>query len=440
MKLKCLGAGQEVGRSGILIKTDNENILFDYGLKLHPKFKNQKNKNLSEKYKIEEEYTEEPLKIKEHLDAVILSHAHLDHSGDIPSLYKKGDPNLFLTEATLELSNLLWLDTLKIAKYDDKEPPFNKDEIKFANKAAFYLNLRETIEISKYSRLTFYDAGHISGSVISILETEGKKIMYTGDIRSEKSTLFKGFDRNLPQVDILITESTYGNKNHKSRENLEKELISEIKETIENGHKVILAAFAIERTQELIALLDKYKINAPIYVDGMGIKASRIFADHKEYLNDLKSFKKALDRTELITNHRTRKDILRTPEPAIIITTAGMLEGGPVMLYLKEFGNNKDNKLILTGYQVDGTNGDRLLKTGKLYIDKELYKINCQIKHVSISAHLDQKELFELIDIVKPKKIICVHGDSKTIEEFRKEINKKKIENIAPKVGDIFDI
>lgn len=440
MKLKCLGAGQEVGRSGILIKTDSENILFDYGLKLHPKFKNLKNKNLSEKYKLEEEYTEEPLKIKEHLDAVILSHAHLDHSGDIPSLYKKGDPNLFLTESTLELSNLLWLDTLKIAKYDNKEPPFYKDEIKLANKAAFYLNLRETIEISQESKLTFYDAGHISGSVISVLETEGKKIMYTGDIRGAKSTLFKGFDRNLPEVDVLITETTYGDKVHEPREKLEKELISEIKETIENGNKVILAAFAIERTQELISLMNKYKVNAPIYVDGMGVKATRIFADHKEYINDIKTFKKAIDRTELITNHRKRKEVLKSTEPAIIITTAGMLEGGPIMLYLKEFGDNRDNKLILTGYQVEGTNGDRLLQTGKLYIDKELYKINCQIKHISISAHLDEKELLELVDIVKPKKIVCIHGDPKTMDVFRKTLDKKKIENIAPKVGDIYDL
>lgn len=432
IKLKCLGAGQEVGRSGFLIQTDDENILFDYGLKLHPKYLGK-----TDSKKIDSErYTEQPLQIKEYLDAVILSHAHLDHSGNIPFLFKKDEPNLFLTEGTLDLSNILWLDTLKIAKYDKKEPFFQKEQIATAYDSAFYLDLKKTTEISENVKLTFYDAGHIVGSVISVLEMQGKKIMYTGDFRASKSILFPGYDRNLPKVDYLIMESTYGDTSHEAREEKEKKIINSVLESIEKNGKVILAAFAIERTQELIALMHKYKIEAPIYVDGMGIKVAKVFLDYPEYFNDYKEFKNAINRIEFISNYKVRKKVLKSNKAAIIITTAGMLEGGPIIQYIKEFGEDPSTKIILTGYQVKGTNGHRLETTGKLYIDGELFQPKCKVEHVSLSAHPDEKELLELVDLVKPKKIITVHGDSDVILEFKKTLENKGYEVFNPKVGD----
>ncbi len=434
MKLKCLGAGQEVGRSGILI-LGSDNVLFDYGLKLHPKYRDKKNKD---KYRIthEEKYTEAPLKIKEKLDAVILSHAHLDHSGDIPALYKNDNPNLFVTEGTLDLSNLLWKDTLKIARFERRDPPYYRDHMIEANKSAFYLDLKQTVEITDNSKLTFYDAGHIVGSTISVLEMDNKKIMYTGDFRNTRSSLFNGYDNDLPEVDYLIIESTYGDADHKPREQVEKEVIDAVKATLNRKGIVMLAAFAIERSQELIALLYKNNIKAPIYVDGMGTKATRIFLEYPEYFKDHREFKKAVNSVELVTNHRMRKEMAKDSSPKVIITTAGMLEGGPIMFYLKQYGDNKNNLLMTTGYQVEGTNGHRLHTTGKMFIDDELFEPLCEIKHNSLSAHPDQGELIELVNLVNPKKVICIHGDPDAITKFRKELKDEGYETEAPKVGD----
>jgi putative mRNA 3-end processing factor len=434
MKLKCLGAGNEVGRSGFLLY-GSDKILFDYGLKLNPKYLNEK----SEKVDFEGN-VEEPIKITEYLDAVILSHAHLDHSGDIPSLYKKYNPNLFLTQATLDLSSLLWKDTLKIAKYEQKTPPFEKEDMYAAQDSAFFLKLNKPTEITKNSKLTFYDAGHITGSVISVIEMDGKKIMYTGDFRAEESSLFAGYDRNIPEVDYLIIESTYGSENHIPRKKIEEGLIKEIQDTLKKKGMVMLSSFAIERSQELISLMHKYKIKAPIYVDGMGVKATDIFLNYPEFFKDYKDFKKSIKDVVFIRNSKIRKNLLRETTPSIIITTAGMLEGGPILLYLKEFGDDPKNKLITTGYQVDGTNGSRLKETGKLFIDGDLYQPRCEIKHASFSGHPGRDELIKFVKKVKPKKVVCVHGDPSSIVDFRKTLEKDGFETIAPMTGEIIDL
>jgi putative mRNA 3-end processing factor len=434
MKLKCLGAGHEVGRSGFLL-IGSDKILFDYGLKLNPRYLNDKTKKIDFEGNIEE-----PIKLTEYVDAVILSHAHLDHSGNIPSIFKKYNPNLFLTQPTFDLSFLLWKDTLKISKFDHRIPPFEKEEMYSASENAFYLNLKETIEISKHSRLTLYDAGHIVGSSICLVEMDDKKIMYTGDFRTTESSLFKGYDRKLPEVDYLIIESTYGSEKHKPRKELEEELILEIKNSLKEKGKVILASFAIERTQELLSLLNDYKIDVPIYVDGMGVKATQIFLEYPEYFKNYKEFKKATKRCIFINNHKIRKEVLQETKPCVIITTAGMLEGGPILLYLKEFGEIENNKLIMTGYQVEGTNGDRLKNTGQLYIDGDLFTPRCKIKHISFSGHPDKNELLDFVKLVNPKKVICIHGDSDSIAEFQETLESKGFKTEAPRTGEIIEL
>ncbi len=434
MKIKCLGAGHEVGRSGFLV-SGTDKILFDYGLKLNPRYLNEKSEKIDFEGNIEE-----PIKITEQIDGVILSHAHLDHSGDIPSLYKKNSPNLFLTQATLDLSSLLWKDTLKIAKFEQKKPPYEIDQMYAALDSAFYLKLRSPTEITKHTKLTLYDAGHITGSVISVLEMDGKKIMYTGDFRASESSLFPGYDKDLPEVDYLIIESTYGSSNHLPRKKIEQELISEIQTTLKKKGTVMLASFAIERTQEIINLLHDYKIKVPIYVDGMGVKATDIFLRYPEYFKNFKEFKKATSEVVFIKNSKIRKNVFNETKPCIIVSTAGMLEGGPMLLYLKEFGDSNINKLIMTGYQVEGTNGHRLKTTGKLFIDGALYQPRCEVKHVSFSGHPDKYELMEFVNLVNPKKVICIHGDTHAVNDFVADLKKEGYEAVAPITGETVEL
>lgn len=431
MKLQCLGAGQEVGRSAFLLK-GTKNYLFDYGLKLNPRTKDPD--DISTKSQ-----AEPPLPIKDFLDGIILSHAHLDHSGAIPFLYKDGHSPLFATQATMDLSNLLWADTIKIAKLDKILPLFNEQNIHEANEATFSLKLNKQIEIEKNIFLTFFDAGHIPGGTMGLLEMDSKKIMYTGDFRYSESYLFKGCEKKLPEVDYLITETTYALENHIPRKTIEKQFIEEIKECIDNGGIVILPAFAIERSQELIYILYKHKIDyVPIYLDGMGKKATNIFLDHPEYINDFKSFKKATEKVEYIKKSSQRKKIVQ--KPCIIITTAGMLEGGPVLGYIDMIGDNPKNKIIITGFQVDGTNGRRLLDTKKLLIDGVEYKPKAEISKYSFSAHADKKEIDKFVKKINPKKVICVHGDKNAAIDYKRALVEKNIDADAPINGTTIDL
>lgn len=434
MKLECLGAGQEVGRSALLLK-GKENILMDYGLKLNPA-----SNDVDPEGETTLKKTEYPKKVRDPLHAIILSHAHLDHSGAIPYLYKPGAITpLFLTPPTLQLSNLLWEDTMKIAKITGTEAGFKPVDINTANDSAYYLDYKKNIEITPNTKVTFYDAGHIVGSVISVVEQENQKVMYTGDFRGSESQMFKGYDKKLPAVDYLITETTYGLENHKDRKNQEKLFITEILETIENGGSVILPAFAIERSQELINILAKHKINnVPIYLDGMSKKATMIFSQYPEFFTDFKAFKKAVDVVEFIKNRKKRSKIVN--QQCIIISTAGMLEGGPVLGYIQELGADPKNKIILSGYQVKGTNGYRLEHTGKLLIDGKSYQPRAKVMKYSFSAHADREELLELVKKVNPRKVICVHGDKQTTIDFKEELTRLGINAVNPQNGETIEL
>ncbi len=432
MKLYCLGAGQEVGRSALLLK-GKDNILLDYGLKLNPTTKIMTDLEMPPK-------TEHPKPIREPLHGVILSHAHLDHSGAIPLLYKTSNAPLFLTEATLQLSNLLWKDTLKIAKITGEECGFSQQNVEYTNNSAFYIDYKKPIRITDNTTITFFDAGHIVGSVMPFVEMNGKKVLYTGDLRGSESQMFTGYDRRLPAVDCLITETTYGDEIHKSRKEQERALIEEIRETIDNRGVVILPAFAIERSQELLCILERYNVKVPIYLDGMAKLATTIFSQHPTYFRDFLKFKKAIEKVEFVKNQKKRDKIVNKLEPCIIITTAGMLEGGPALYYIRELGDDPRNKIILTGYQVEGTNGKRLLDKNKLYIDGKVYSPRAKTIRHSFSAHAGKDELIELVKKVNPRKVVCVHGDKDTTFHFKNELKRLGIDAENPAIGDVIEL
>ncbi|HOD89995.1 MAG TPA: MBL fold metallo-hydrolase RNA specificity domain-containing protein [archaeon] len=434
MQITCLGGGHEVGRSAFLLK-GKSNILFDYGLKLNPK-----EMDVVE-YEVEPQHIRNigrPLSVKEHIDGIVVSHAHLDHSGNVPFLYKQGDSPLFLTEPTLKLSNLLWQDTLKIAKITETTPPFSKENAEDAMDAAFFLKLNKSFEITDNAKLTFYDAAHIPGSVISVIEMEGKNIMYTGDIRASPSSLFNGCEKKLPKIDYLLIESTYGSKDHIDREKLEKTFIEHIQETLENKHYVLIPTLAIERSQEIIAILNKYKIKAPIYLDGMAKAATNIFLEYQNEFRDYKEFKKGMDKVQFVKDQKQRQKAIN--QPCIIVSTGGMLEGGPMLWYIKELGDDPENLIILTSYQVEGTNGRRLLMTGKIHIDKEVYQPKAKILYYAFSAHAGRSELIDFINIVKPKLVMPIHGDPESIFAFTQMIETEGYNVRAPKVGETIEL
>lgn len=412
----ALGGAQEVGRSSFLLDA-GEKIVLDRGVKLNPN-------NI-----------EYPLPIKAYLDAVILSHAHLDHSGHLPALFLKGNVHTYLTPPTLELAKILWYDTLKIADQEGSMPHFTEEEIRKTEQYSFTYGYKRKISITKNMQLEFFDAGHIAGSALSKIILPEKEILYTGDYKVKETRLHEGADLKVGKVDTIILESTYGDREQPERKETEKEFIEKVNETIAEGGNCIIPAFAVGRAQEIIDALTEHKALAPIYLDGMGQKAAAVMLRYPKYLKNPKHLKKALDQTKWVrSNKKTRK--AATSQPSIIVASAGMLQGGPVLNYIAKLYNDKKSALLFTGFQVEESPGRTLLDTGKITIDGKHLEVKMKIHKFDFSAHPSQSELIKSLHKWKPEKAVLVHGDKKTLPVFKELIEKELgIETIIPTTG-----
>lgn len=411
-KLKALGGAREVGRSSFLLDV-GEKLVLDRGIKLGSK------------------ETDYPLPVKTNLDAVIISHAHLDHSGHLPELFTKSNSFVYMTMPTLDLSKILWFDSLKIAKFEGVTPEFFPEEIRKAEKYTFTLPYRKKVFLSESTSIELFDAGHILGSAMVKVQSE-KNVIYSGDFKLEDTRMFTGADKKIGKADVLIIESTYGDRNHSDRKELEKEFAEEVQETINNKGYAMIPAFAVGRSQEIIDILFEHKVDAEIFFDGMGQKVARTTLEYPELLRNPKSLGKALHSANWVSKGK-RKPAL--DKPSIIVTSAGMLEGGPIMWYLKKLHKDKNSKVFLTGYQVEGTNGRKLLEKGVMDLDGERIKVENQVKLFDFSAHASQDELIELAKRVNPELVVCVHGDKKIINVFQKKLKSEGFNSVAPKLG-----
>ncbi len=282
--------------------------------------------------------------------------------------------------------------------------------------------------------MQFFDAGHILGSAMPKLSIGEKNFLYTGDFKVEETRLLKGADLDVGPVDYLAIESTYGDRNHPPRKECEKLFIEEIQDTLDNGGTALVPAFAVGRSQELIDLLHGYKINAPIYLDGMGQKVARVTTAFPKFLKNPRFLKKALEKTNWIRNNGDRKKALK--QPSVIVTTAGMLQGGPALNYLKNIYKDEKSNVFLTGYQVEGTAGRTLMETGKIDIDGRNYEVKGKVEKFDFSAHASQQEMMKAISRWGPEKVLLVHGDPEVIQVFKKKIEEDTgIETLVPELG-----
>jgi putative mRNA 3-end processing factor len=405
-QLTGIGGCQEVGRSAFVLAF-GERFLLDYGIKLDPK---------------EIQY---PLEIKRNIRSIILSHAHLDHSGLIPYYYAKSECLSFMTQPTVELSDLLWRDSVKIAELENMIPKYSPKEIDKAHRYNFILPYKKKTQIAPNVTLEFFDAGHILGSALSKLSHGDNHFLYTGDFKVDVTRLHTGADLKVGKVDYLMMESTYGDREHPDRKEEERKFCESIQETVDNGGWAIVPAFAVGRSQEVLDVLSKYNINVKVYLDGMSKKAAQIYNKHADLIKDSKGLRKALSEAVWVTGKGTREKALK--EPSVIVTTSGMMQGGPVMMYVKKIFNDPNSKIHLTGYQVEGTPGRVLLETGKLPLGEggKLTKVGCKYQKYDFSAHPGQSEMISAIKKWSPKEIFLVHGDKKVMPVFAKKIKEE---------------
>ncbi len=419
IRLSFLGGTREVGRSAVLVDTGSEKIILDYGVKINVK------------------PTQYPQEVKTKLNAILLSHAHLDHSGAIPILYHQGQKCTFYgLDIDKPLSRMLMLDSWKISRYEGEEERYTKKDVRTAMRRFRPVKYNRSFRIGK-TRVTFLNAGHIPGSAMILLEKNKKRILYTGDFNLSDTRLTTGADFNMPNVDILITESTYSDREHPDRSKEERNMVEAIEGAIANEGVALISCFAIARTQEILLILDEYELKETIYIDGMSKKTTRIIDSYPELQKDHDQVKRALNRlnVKFITNPSIRRKAIK--KPSIIVTTSGMLTGGPVAHYIEKLHDRTDCTLILTGFQVPGTEGSLLLKTGR-YIHEDLdLKMKMSVRQFHFSSHASRTDLFKFARQLNPEKIFCVHGDN-TIR-FAKELKHDYgFDAISPKDNRVF--
>ncbi|MBS3777893.1 MAG: MBL fold metallo-hydrolase [Candidatus Thermoplasmatota archaeon] len=385
LQIHFLGGSNKVGSLAMLLKTKGTQFLFDYGMtpSKPPEF---------------------PLPAPP-VDTMFLSHSHLDHSGMTPLLCEHDSIPLLTTDLTGVISNLMHKDSIKIARSEGYAKPYDNGDIKRAKQSVTPVKPGQKKQIDDIL-VRFHSAGHIPGSLMFEL-VGSKRFLFTGDFNTIDTHLVKG--TKPVKCDVLCMEGTYAGRNHpKPRKELEKDFKDKVDEVISRGGKVILPAFAVSRSQELAMVLRKMGLN--IWYDGMGRKVSKIFLKHAKFLRNPGELKKALNQMNFVHSDHGRKLALNAD---VIITSSGMMDGGPVLHYMNKLKDDPKNAVLLTGYQVEGTNSHLLVEEGRLDFYGVKEKVACEVEYFDFSGHAGHNQLVDFAKKCNPEKIILMHSDAR---------------------------
>lgn len=418
VQLGFLGGTREVGRIAITVKTEKTQVLLDYGAMLdrEPGF---------------------PMHIPpKDVDAIILSHSHLDHSGAIPIFYIEGKKPLYTNRVTTELNQLLISDFIHLSSY---YLPFEYLELKTMTNNSKHIEFDSPQKVGDIT-FTFKNAGHIPGSVQPLIETQGKRILFTGDFNLTDTRLLEGAKMNYGDLDAVIIESTYATEEHTERKKLEKDFVDACTDIAERGGIVLVPAFGVGRSQELACILAAHHFEYTVSIDGMARDVSRVIMNYPQSLKDPRQFADAMHSTEWVDGWRDRRKAAR--QPGVIISPAGMLKGGPAMFYIGKIGKKSNNAVYLVSYQIPGTPGKELLEKGICNIDGRMRKIKARVQHFDFSSHCGASELKESIKRLGGNpKVYVVHGAERNCEYFAKWAKDEMgLEATAPKAGDIVKV
>jgi len=422
VEIKVLGAAREVGRSAFQVNCDGTNLLLDYGVMFGSP------RGTPPTY---------PLHVKPRdIDSVIITHAHLDHSGCVPSLFVSGNCNVYATPPTFDLSKLLINDMLKIEKNSHS---FDIPEVNNMMQHAKQIQFKEKI-VRGNTKFELRSSGHVLGGSTVLVESNKKKLFYTGDINLRGSRMLPPADLDIGDIDLLITESTYSQEKQIPRSKSEHDFLEFANEVMDNKGTLFVPSFSVERSQEIACVLRNANFKHRVIMDGMALKVNEIILKHPEYLKEPEIFKDVLDKVVAIHEHGERKKALS--EPCVVISPAGMLVGGNAVYYLQQLAFDDKNGIALVSYQGEGTPGKQLLDTGKISTKGKDMKVNAQVKQFQFSGHADRDSLFDMIKNIKGNpKVLTVHGDNDSCIKFAEEIHEKfGLDAVAPKIDDTISI
>jgi len=446
VRLTFLGGARQVGRSCLLLHTPISKILIDCGIDVASQGREKFPYLDVAEFDINE------------IDAVILSHAHLDHSGILPYLYKMGYKGpCYMTAPTRDIASLLALDFIGVAYKKASQPLFSSTDIKEMVKHSICLNYNEVTDISPDIRLTFYNAGHALGSSMVHLNIGNglHNLLYTGDLKFGKTRLLDPASTIFPRLETTIIESTYGSKNDvlPPRKEAEDELIENIKKTIERKGKVLIPELGLGRAQETMLIIDEAiksgKLpEVPVYIDGMIWDINAIHTAYPDFLSG--NIRSAIfqnknpfvsEKFKRVGSTQERKKVVEGG-PCVVLATSGMLVGGASVEYFKEFASNKKNSIIFVCYQGVGSLGRqvqdgiaevKMMTEGK----EEIVKVNMEVyTNASLTAHSGRNQLLAFINRCqpKPKRVLINHGEASKCLDLASTLYKlNRIETSAPR-------
>ncbi len=461
LKLSFFGAAETVTGSCYLLENENNKILIDCGLF----------QGVDVYERNYENFDFEPSEI----DCVVLTHAHMDHSGLLPKLVRKGfNGKIFLTPPTAQLSEILLLDAAKIQEMDlrknnsDGGGGSQKDIIYTTfdslNTIALFnsIDFDNEVEIVKGVKMRFFRAGHILGAASVSISISGRKIVFSGDLGRRNEALIKSFDPIPDEVkiaDYVIMESLYGGVIHQTREDAADELIGMVKETIENKGNVVIPSFAVHKTQELLEIFKKafeenlLEQDIKIVLDSpLAIRATNIYEKNITYYDNVKynlteNELRDLLRFPNLKIPRTHKQSLKlaTKEKSVFIAGSGMAEGGRVIRHLINLLPKGNNSVIFVGFQAEGTKGRELVDGAKdIIIDERLVEVKSEIKRITgFSSHADTEDLMYWLGNYNPEslnRVFLTHADLERSEAFSQEISQKSYNSYIPKWKETVDL
>ena len=448
VRVSFLGASRQVGRSCFLLQTGESNVLLDCGINVAAQGDDQYPLLSAPEFKLEE------------LDAVVVSHAHVDHIGFVPWLYKMGYRGpVYCTAPTRDVGALLCLDSIGVSQKEMNKAIYSSKDVKEMVKHCVTLEYEEVTDITPDIRITFYNAGHALGSAITHIHIGNglHNLVYSGDFKFLRTQLLEPAVNRFPRVETIISEATYGAKEDilPARSVSEEELLKAIKETVSNGGKVLIPVLGVGRSQEIMLILEKSVEEGalekiPIYIQGMVWDITAIHTAYPDYLN--RHVKKSIfhrdhnpflsDIFMRVSSRKEQDQVIEETGPCVILATSGMMTGGSSVEYFRRLADNPKNTIVFVNYLGEGSLGRRI-QNGEKEIQlsgdngMETVKVNMNVRTIAgLSGHAGRTELIRYIATCdpKPKRVILVHGESSKCLELASYLHKaNRIETSAPK-------